>query len=214
MIHKCIGIKNEVSDLNRAIDDIEKLVDTWHLRYYLGRLQERHDILITNRDIEIQNLKNRIIDIIETNKINTINLEKINIHLKYNKSLNRVTLYSDSKKYASIFDEVGRKWFIPELSDNSYIIVKFIGKKLDEQEQHDENRRTLVMGLSASSAIIGNTVMGNGRFKDIKNNFILEKYPLRAMLISQDVWFTALSGTEDMEIIETSEDIVATLENI
>lgn len=214
MAHECIGIKQEVSDLNGAIDDIEKLVDTWHLRYYHSRLQERHDILITNRDIEIQNLKNRIIEL-ETDEIkDKINKEKTNIHLIYNKLEKRVTIYSDSKKRDSIFDEVGRKWFIPKLNNDSYIKIKFMGKYLDEQEQIKENEITLIKGLSSSSAIIGNTVMGRGKFKDIKNNFMLDKRTLSLLLIDPSVWLYALHGTEDIKLIESSEDINATLEII
>lgn len=214
MVHKCVGIEQEVSELNGAIDSIEKLVDTWYLKYYHSRLQERHDILITNRDLEIQNLKDRITELEEHGVKEITNTEKIDIHLIYDKPGRRVMLNwgVNSKKRDSIFDECGRKWLIPKLNDDSYIKIKFIGKKLDEREKAEENRLTFVNGLSTSSAIIGNTTMGRGSFKDIKNNFILEKKPLRLLLISQDVWFYVLSGTEDIELIGSSEDINATLD--
>ena len=224
MTHECIGIKPEVDDLNKAIDNIEKLVDTKHLRYYHSRLQERHDILMTNASIKIENLEERIKELESHETKEDINTEKINIHLIYDKASNTVKFRwtLNSKKRDTIFDEVGRKWFIPKLNDDSYIKIKFIGKNLDEQEKLDENKLTLVRGLSGSSAIIGNTIIGRGNLKDIKNNFIINKRTLRLLLIDSSmwfvnriyVWFYVLHGTEDIEIIESSEDINATLEVI
>ncbi len=202
-------IMEEVNDLSKEIDKLEKIVDTWYLKYYLGRLKSRHGILIDNKDAEIQVLKNRIAEL-EPYEIKKI--EKININLTYDKVSRRITLYSDSRKRDSIFDECGRKWFIPKLNDNSYIKIRFIGKDLDDQEQKDENRSTLVRGLSSSSAIIGDTVMGRGKFKDIKNGFVLDKRAISLLLIDQSVWLYVLHGTEDVELIESSEDIIAILE--
>lgn len=203
------GIIEEINDLNKEIDKLEKTIDTWYLRYYLARIKSRHDILIDNRDIEIKVLKARI-DELEPYEIKKI--EKTNINLTYDKASNRIMASSDSKKRDPIFDECGRKWFIPKLSDNSYIKIMFIGKNLDEQEQKDENKLTLINGISSSSAIIGNTVMGRGKFKDIKNGFVLDKRALSLLLIDPSVCFYVLRGTEDVELIGSSEDIVAVLE--
>lgn len=201
-------IMEEVNDLSKEIDKLEKIVDTWHLKYYLLRLKSRHDILIDNKDVEIQVLKNRITEL-EPYEIKKI--EKTNINLIYDKASRRITVYSDSKKRDPIFDECGRKWFIPKLNDNSYIKIKFIGKNLDDQEREDENKSAYIMGLSSSSAIIGNTIMGKGKFKDIKNGFILDKRTLSLLLIDSSVWLYVLRGTEDIELIESSEDIIAIL---
>jgi hypothetical protein len=84
-------------------------------------------------------------------------------------------------------------------------------KNLDNEERNNENRFTLIMGLSTSSAIIGNTVFGKGNFRDIKNEFILDKKILSLLLIDSSVWMYTLKGTEDIELIESSEDIIATL---
>ncbi len=50
--------------------------------------------------------------------------------------------------------------------------------------------------------------------KDIKNGFVLDKRTLSLLLISPSVWFYALRGTEYVELIESSEDINATLDII
>jgi hypothetical protein len=202
-------IMEEVNDLSKEIDKLEKIVDTWHLKYYLGRLKSRHDILIDNKDVEIQVLKNRIAEL-EPYEIKKI--EKTYINLTYDKASKHIKAYSNSKKRDPIFDECGRKWFIPKLNDNSYIKIRFIGKNLDDQEREDENRTTYIMGISSSSAIIGNTIMGKGKFKDIKNGFVLDKRTLSLLLIDPSVWFYALHGTEDVELIDSSEDIAAILE--
>ena len=206
MKHECIGIKHEVVDLDKAIDKIEKLVDTWHLRYYHSRLQERHDIEINNRECEIHNLKKRITEL-EKYEPKNITPEKVNIKLTFNKTMKNwkcqmVTLSSDSKKYTPQYDEVGRKWFIPKLNDDSYIKIRFIGKEL---------HGNLIRGISESSAIIGNTTFSKG---DNDNGFILNKRALNLLLINPRVWFYVLNRTEDIEIIESSEDINATLEII
>lgn len=106
---------------------------------------------------------------------------------------------SDSKKRGSMFDEYGRKWFIPKLNDDSYIKIKFVGKNLDEQERLCKDKE-IVMGISESSSIIGNTVFGKGDFKNIKNNFILDKRALNLLLIDppQSVRFYVLHGTENI----------------
>ena len=202
-------IMEEVNDLSKEIDKLEKIVDTWHLKYYLGRLKSRHDILIDNKDVEIQVLKNRIAEL-EPYEIKKI--EKTYINLTYDKASKHIKAYSNSKKRDPIFDECGRKWFIPKLNDNSYIKIRFIGKNLDDQEREDENRTTYIMGISSSSAIIGNTIMGKGKFKDIKNGFVLDKRTLSLLLIDPSVWFYALHGTEDVELIDSSEDIAVILE--
>ena len=202
-------IIEEINDLSKEIDKLEKIVDAWYLKYYLGRLKYRYNILIDNKDVEIQVLKNRIVEL-EPYEIKKI--EKTNINLIYDKASRRITVYSDSKKRDPIFDECGRKWFIPKLDDNSYIKIRFIGKNLDDQEREDENKSAYIMGLSSSSAIIGNTIMGKGKFKDIKNGFVLDKRTLSLLLIDPSVWLYVLHGTEDVELIESSEDIIAILE--
>ncbi len=202
-------ITEEFNDLSKEIDKLEKVIDTWHLKFYLERLKSRHHILIENKDIEIKVLNDRISEL-EPFEIKKI--EKTNINLSYNKASRRIVVYSGSKKRDPIFDEYGRKWFIPKLNDNSYIKIRFIGKNLDDTEKKDENRLTHVLGLSSSSAIIGNTLMGKGKFKDIKNGFVLDKRALSLLLINPSVWFYVLPGTEDVEIIESSEDIVSNLE--
>ncbi len=207
-------IKEDICNINKEIDKIEKITDVWHLKFYFSRLQEGFDILLTNRDLEIQYLKDRIAEL-ETQEIkDIINAEKVNIRLIYDKSSNWVTASSDSKKRGSIFDERGQKWFIPQLNENSYIKIKFTGKNLDDPEHHDRNKPICVTGISESSGIIGNTLFGKGEFKDIKNNFILNKAALSLLLISPKVWFYALRGTENIELIESSDDIVATLEAV
>lgn len=174
MINENIVNDEDFIKINKEIDEIGKTRDIWYLKYYFGRLQEKYDILITNRDVEIENLKDRIIEL-ETQQIKDLtNIEKVNINLKYDKLRRIVTLSSNSKKHAPIFDEYGRKWFIPKLDDQSYIKIRFIGKNLDKSCK-DENALTLIRGISSSSAIIGNTVFGKGKFKDIKDNFILDK---------------------------------------
>lgn len=214
MTHECIGIKDKVKDLDKAIDEIEKLVDTWYLRYYHSRLQERHDIEINNRECEIHKLKERISELEKYEPKDILDKEKIDVHLTYNKLGKRIYLdwSSNSKKRDSVFDECGRKWFIPKLKDDSYIKIRFIGKNLDEQECRDENESVYVMGLSSSSAIIGNTVMGKGKLKDVKNGFMIEKRSLMLLLADSSVWIYALHGTENIEILESSEDINTTLE--
>ncbi len=294
MTHECMGIRNESILLNKEIDKIEKLVDTWSLRFYHSRVQEIHDIEINNRDCEIHTLKKRIIElepnkeiviseilsneidpynkteqrlyilkeigvytnirfnelyesIIEVEKIiDTSNLkdfynklkerhvieisirdyvidelkkriekyepkvitpEKVNIKLTFNKTMKNgkckmVTLSSDSKKYTPQYDEVGRKWFIPKLNDDSYIKIRFIGK---------EFKGELITGISQSSAIIGNTVFSKGNNND---GFILNKRSLNLLLIDPRVWFYVPNGTENIEIIESSKDINTTLEII
>jgi len=212
MINKNMEKNEDVIKINKEIDKIGELYDTWHLKYYLGRIHVRYDILIDNRDAEIQNLEERIA---ELEKYEIKDKEKINIKLIYDKSYNIVTGQSDSKKRNSMFDECGRKWFIPQLNDDSYIKIKFVGKILDEQERRGKDKQ-IVMGISVSSAIIGNTMFGKGDFKDIKNNFILNKRSLDLLLIGppQSVWFYALPGTESIVLIESSKDINATLDMI
>ncbi len=212
MTHECIGIKPEVDDLNKAINKEGKTSNDnkWWLEYYHSRLQERHDIEIDNRDCEIHNLKKRITEL-EKYEPNNIDKEKINIELNFNKTSNIVTLYSDSKKYTPINDEVGRKWFIPKLYDDSYIKIKFTGKDGKNLDYRDENDVTYIRGISASSAIIGNTIFSKGTLKD---GFILNKRALNILLIDPMVWFYILKGTENIEIIESSKDINATLKVI
>lgn len=101
MAHECIEIKPEVDALNKAIDKIEKLVDTWDLRYYHSRLQERHDISISNRDYEIYILKERIKEL-EKYEPKDVSSGKINIKLIFNKTgingkIKMVTLFSGIK---------------------------------------------------------------------------------------------------------------------
>lgn len=214
MINKCMEKNEDVINLNKEIDEIGKTYDIWHLEYYLGRIHERYDILITNRDVEIQNLKDRIEEL-EKYEINDKNIEKVIINLKYDRPSRRVRLYSNSKRYDPIFDEYGRKWFIPKLSDDSYIKIKFIGEDVCGQGGHkNEDDPTYISGLSTSSGIIGNTVFGKGKFKDIRDNFILDKRTLSLLLISPSVWFYVLRGTEKIEIIGSSNDIDASLDVI
>ncbi len=213
MINENIINDEDFIKINKEIDKIGKTIDIWYLKYYFSRLQEKYDILITNRDVEIKNLNDRINEL-ETQQIKDItDNEKININLKCDRSKGYVVLYSNSKKHSPIFDEYGRKWFIPKLNDDSYIKIRFIGKNLDDVCK-DENTLTLITGISSSSAIIGNTVFGRGKFKDVKNNFILDKRALSLLLIDPSVWFYVLRGTEKIEIIESSNDIVATLDLI
>jgi hypothetical protein len=212
MINENIVNDEDFIKINKEIDEIGKTFDVWYLKYYFNRLQGKYDILIINRDVEIKNLKDRIIEL-EAQQIKDItNTEKVNINLKYHSSRRIVTLSSNSKKHTPIFDECGRKWFIPKLNDESYIKIRFIGKNLDDAGK-DENTLTLITGISSSSAIIGNTVFGKGKFKDVKNNFILDKRALSLLLIDSSIWFYVLRGTEKIEIIESSNDIVATLED-
>jgi hypothetical protein len=60
MINKCMEKDEDVIKINKEIDKIGELYDTWHLKYYLSRIHERYNILIDNRDVEIQNLEERI----------------------------------------------------------------------------------------------------------------------------------------------------------
>ncbi len=212
MINENIVNDEDFIKINKEIDDIGKTRDIWHLKYYFSRLQEKYDILITNRDVEIKNLKNRIAEL-EAQQIKDITkTEKVDIILRHDKVRKIVTLSSNSRKRVPIFDENGRKWFIPKLNDDSYIKIRFIGKNLDNIDK-DENTLTLIKGISASSAIIGNTVFGKGKFKDVKNNFILDKRALSLLLIDPSIWFYVLPGTEKIEIIESSNDIVAILDD-
>ncbi len=153
MINENIINDEDFIKINKEIDEIGKTIDIWYLKYYFSRLQEKYDILITNRDVEIKNLK------------------------------------------------------------DSYIKIRFTGKNLDEKHK-DENALTLITGISSSSAIIGNTVFGKGKFKDIRDNFILDKRTLSLLLIDPSVRFYVLRGADKIEIIESSNDIVATLEEV
>ncbi len=215
MIHKSMKENDDVIKINKEIDKIGELYDTWYLKYYLIRIHERYGILIDNGYAEIQNLKERIMEM-ESGNYETKDKEKINIKLIYHKSRNIVTAQSDSNRRSSIFDEVGRKWFIPKLNNDSYIKIKFVGKNLDEQERSGKNKMIRVMGISESSAVIGNTVFGGGRFKDIKNNFILNKKELDLLLIDSPwlIWFYALPGTENIILVESSKDINTILDVI
>jgi Flp pilus assembly CpaF family ATPase len=121
-----MSIEEEITNLNIEIDKLEKIFNTWNLKYYLNRLKSNHDILIDNKDTEIYVLKNRIL---ELESFGIMKIEKTNIVLTYDKTSNRIIAYSNSSKINPIFDESCRKWFIPALNDNSYIKIKFIGKK-------------------------------------------------------------------------------------
>lgn len=217
MTHKCIGIKPEVDDLNKAINKEEGTSENnkWWLEYYHSRLQERHDIEINNREHEIYNLKKRITEL-EKYEPKDIIPEKVNIKLTFNKTMKNgkcqlVTLSSDSKKYTPQYDEVGRKWFIPKLNDDSYIKINFTGKDGKKLNYRGEDDVTYIYGISESSAIIGNSTFGKGTLKD---GFILNKRALNVLLINPMVFFYILKGTENIEIIESSKDINATLEVI
>jgi len=217
MTHECIGIKSEVTDLDGAINKIERLFNLKYidLRYYFDRLKTRHNILISNKNKEIQILK----DIIsETPEIeDKLNKEKINIHLKLDKSSKTITvisLNSDSKRRSLQCDENGRMWFIPKLNDNSYIKIRFIGKDGKKLDYRNDDEPISIGGISSSSAIIGSTIFGRGTFKDIRDNFILYKRALSLLLIDPSVYIYSLNGTENIEIIESSKDINATLEII
>ncbi len=208
MTHKCIGIKSEVHDLNTAINKEGKTSknNEWWLNYYHIRLQYRHDIEIGNRDLEIYTLKERIKEL-EKYEPKDVSLEKVDITLTFNKTSKnkksqRVTLFSNSKRYIPIYDENGRKWFIPKLNDNSYIKIRFLGKEVYGDT---------IRGISESSAIIGNTIFSEGT-NDV--GFILDKISLGFLLIDPTVFFYPLKGTEDIEIVESSNDINVTLEVI
>ena len=169
-----------------------------------NKLKERHILEISIKDYIIDNLKKRIT---ELEKHEPNDTEKVNIKLIFNKTMKNgktrmVTLYSDSKKYTPQYDEVGRKWWIPKLNDDSYIKIRFIGK---------EFKGELIRGISNSSTIIGNTTFSKGNNED---GFILNKKALSTLLISPMVWFYPFVGAENIEIIESSKDINATLEII
>jgi len=227
--HECIGLKQRSIELEKAHEEILKFLTEhintntkqlhhfeWSLEYYHSRLMELHDILIDNRDIEIYHLKKRITELESELYKNDITLipEKINVNLKFDKlgkTQPVITMTSDSKKTDEIYDEVGRKWFIPKLNDESYIKIRFIGKDGKELDYRNDYENVYIYGISSSSAIIGNTTFGKGSYKDIRDNFILDKRALRLLLIDPSVWIYALRGTENIEIVESSEDINATL---
>ena len=203
---KEIGVYTNIrfNELYECITKIEKIVDTSNLKDLYNKLKERHILEISIKDYIIDNLKKRIT---ELEKHEPNDTEKVNIKLIFNKTMKNgksqiVTLSSNSKKYTPQYDEVGRKWFIPKLNDDSYIKIRFIGKEL---------HGSLIRGISNSSAIIGNTVFSKGNNDD---GFILNKRALSLLLIDPRVWFYVLKRTEDIEIIESSEDINATLEII
>jgi len=219
MTHECIEIEDEVKDLDNTINEIEKLYNLKYmdLRYYFDRLKTRHNILISNKNKEIQILKD-IISEIETSEIKEkIDKEKINVHVRLYKILKTktvISLSSDSKRRSLQYDENGRMWFIPKLKDDSYIKIRFIGKDGKKLDYRNDDEPMHIAGISSSSAIIGNTIFGRGSYKDIRDNFILDKRALSLLLIDPSVWIYTIHGTEDIGIIESSKDINTTLEII
>ena len=170
---------------------------------------------MTEKYKEIQNLNNTKAALEATEIKNKLDKEKVNVCVrldKTSKTISLISLNSNSKRRALQYDENGRMWFIPKLKDNSYIKIRFIGKDGKKLDYRNDDEHIHIAGLSSSSAIIGNTVFGKGLFKDIRDNFMLDKRALSLLLIDPSVWIYPLKGTEDIEIIDSSEDINATLE--
>jgi len=217
MTHEYIVIKDEVRDLDGAIDKIEKSFNLKYMdiRYYFDRLKTRHNILISNKNKEIRILSDTITELETPGIKDKLDKEKIDVCVrldKTSKTIITISLSCNSNRKALQCDENGRMWFIPKLNDNSYIKIRFIGKDGKKLDYRNDNEHMHIAGISSSSAIIGNTIFGRGSFKDIRDNFILDKRALSLLLIDPSVWIYPLHGTESIELLGSSDDINATLE--
>ncbi len=203
----------ENEDIQKLVEEIiklKKIYDTWSIEYHMLRVFKEYDRIIGNKNADIKNLQERVT---ELEICHTEDKGKINIELVYDKlhgTNGYVIVNSDSKRRNSIFDECGRKWYIPKLNDDSYIKIKFTGKNFDKKVKNGRDK-FVIWGLSTSSSIIGTTIFGRGKYSDIENGYVLDKKQLDILLISPDVWFYVPFGTDDIEIVESSEDINASI---